>query len=374
MEIKLILAQKYVWKFIISDRHSTAPNFDFEIHLDLISVSSLVKHENILILPNQGQKSSSRTPIVTELTQSILKNGFYYPVLATYSKSKKLWIIADGTHRQEAMKELNSRWILGTILKRDTFQRKSWIKVFLSEAPDIEYFLNSMAYNGLEPIKISLKVRDNILHQKGISIQRIKESALTMKELATFQFESNFLCAYRKDNSFVILRNLKPENRLKHLEIIKKIDDNLDRKNKNYLTVSEIEKSQLDFLFLPPPLDSQNDIDYLVQNESLRRVKGSRTVVPSRLIHLPIPFEILQLSREQSIEGIKEIIDNLVETNDFGSIVLSKNETSSFNNSWYDHCLLVGSRRSFFKSLPLDEITKLEMNFDTLKVSRMEQP
>lgn len=333
MNVILNLANEYQWKIQLKFPQDTDLSTNFQIYLDLAPTNSLLEHEQLLTPPSDADFDI--------LIQSILNDGFLHPILVTHNSPQNFWVIADGTHRKMAMTKLRSKWTPCMILQENTFSREAWIKTFHSNTPSLENFFN----------KLSSDEKKNIYTEE-----------ITLESIIYSDLPADILGIIRKEKKITILKSKSPKNRLKHLKLIKMLDGILDEPDKEYIRISELKNIKNDFLFLPPPLDSENDMEYLVKDPTLQRPKGSRTIIPLRLIYLPIPFEILQYSYQDSLTAIKELIDQLFKKKDIGGAFLNKEVFNFLDDSWYEHCLLIGSKNSFFHHIPEHE----QINFKNL--------
>ncbi|MHA2362630.1 MAG: hypothetical protein ACXAC7_01635 [Candidatus Hodarchaeales archaeon] len=349
MRVTLNLAQDFKWTIIIPEKLNSTLSLNYQVYLDLIPLDKLFVHEQLKTEPDISTPHGE----IERLKESINTNGFLHPVLTTYHPlPDDLWVIADGTHRFQVMKYLKSRWIIGMVLQPGSYKRDVWVKTFPtfpSNIPSLDSFFNL------------LSPKD----KKLISIEEIKPKIwnLTKLSISQLEFSQSLIGIYKKGDQIVCLINKSPKNRFRHLKIINNLDKAINVSNKIYIPKSEINRTEHDFLLLPPPLDKQNDLHYLVNNPSLRRIKGSRTIITNRIIHLPIPFEVLQKSRNDSLNAIHSIISNYIRNGEFGSIILKKRYSKSLDISWYDHNLLIGSKNSFFQDASSKEQKALEENF-----------
>src|SRR3990172_2944574 len=123
------------------------------------------------------------------------------------------------------------------------------------------------------------------------------------------------------DKLFGLVDN-STESRLDHLRLAKKIHDLNVNSTVSYVTVEEAANSRADALLLAPPKDALGDIDLLVEYPEVRREKGSRTMVPWRVAHLPVSVDLLNSNYVDAIKGIEKSLDTSIGKSETGFLYL----------------------------------------------------
>ena len=143
----------------------------------------------------------------------------------------------------------------------------------------------------------------------------------------------------------------------------------LDSDDKKYTLISKLEEEEFNFskyLMIPPPQDAL-EFEQLVLFSELRRPKAFRIRTPIRLVHLPIPIEILQKERNNGMERLQFIINQKLK--DFKSIFLKLSFSKSLDISWYYHILLIGSRENFLKDVSNEERDLINQLLDNVSLN-----
>ena len=87
-----------------------------------------------------------------------------------------------------------------------------------------------------------------------------------------------------------------------------------------------------------------------------------------RVVHLPIPFDILQLRKDEIYKHLAENINNNLNEGQIGTIFPKKSFTQSLDPSWYGHTLFVGNKDLFLREAKTSvEKERLETNIFPLK-------
>ena len=351
MNLTLFIGNSYSWKFTTSEVQSAVGKENVTIKLEVIPLSNLFEHEEVLDnIINADQKGY---PSLTTLKQDIIKRGFLHPVLAQYLQQSRKWVLADGTHRLKAMQSLDSKFIVGMKLKKENYRRDCWVKT-LPNCPKFNYFL---------PLEI---LKRN--YPKTIIINTVSP-----EERATFLAQNckhDLLAYINSSNQAYEVINRCPEDRFTHLKIIKEIDALFESSEKDYKTRDELTIDHDSFILLPPPIDEEHDMSYLVDHEKLRRMKGSRTVLAVRPVYFSIPFDMLQQSENEIYNYLAEGINESLANSSLGTIYTNKSSITSLDPSWYSHTLLVGNKR-FLLLEASNEIEK--NNLENLFIPLIEQ-
>lgn len=346
MDITLHLGTKHTWKFTVSDFHPTNELIASTLRLETIPLSNLFEHERVMEhFTNPEQKGY---PSIESLSQNILENGFLHPVLAHYIHSSKKWVLADGTHRLKAMNALKSKFILGMNLSKENYRRDCWIKTLPAlGSADWQQTLDWLNTN----------------YKKRVIIKPVPlEKRL---DFLCEELEPDLVAYINTAEKAYEIIDTDPEDRLGHLQLIKEIDDKVDHPEKDYKIRSEVSPENDSFLLLPPPIDEANDFAYLVDNENLRRVKGSRTMLDVRMVYFPVPFEVLQNSETEIYSDLAEEINKNIAEKAIGTIYPKKSFTTSLDPSWYYHTLLVGDKKLFVQEAQSEKERKNLENFFT---------
>lgn len=343
MDLTLNLGQRYTWKFALSEFHPVKRQNSLKLQLKAIPVSNLFEHEAVLEhLSNAEQKGY---PSIESLKKNILEKGFLHPILAHYLNSSNKWVLADGTHRLKAMEALKSKFLLGLNLLKENYTRDCWIKTL----PALD------SSETLEWLKTNYK--------KNISIKTLPFQERL--DLLCDEIEPEVLAYINTTDQGYEIIDKHPEDRKAHLQLIKEIDDKLDHPDKDYKTRLEVSVEKDSFLLLPPPIDKVDDFMYLVDNEQLRRVKGSRTLLDVRIVYFPVPFDVLQTSETEIYSYVANEINKNLSENVIGTIYPKKSFTMSLDPSWYYHTLLIGDKRLFFKEAKTEKEKENLENFFT---------
>ena len=321
------------------------PN-NYHIVLDLIPVDKITPHEQFLIKPSNDPNSAW-----ANLVRSIKENEFTYPVLCTYDDYKDRWIIADGTHRVEAMKQLEVTYIPAIILSYNStkgqFKRTSWAKMIPKNG--------NKDFPALPP---NIQIKKLALSPIKDYVDSIPEFKYEISELLT---HSNALGIYRKDNHYYLLESGIELNRKEQLDLILRLDNNNNPTDKRYLTIDQALKSQENMLILAPPNDALGDLYYLSQFPELRRVKGSKTLVPWRIVQFPVPLLSLKQSYTEALNILEDKIDQFIKIG-IKYTFLEHDSMQSIDNALFGHYLVIIDFLSFLKTINKDELEKFQKN------------
>ena len=317
---------------------------NYHIVLDLIPVNNITPHEQFLVHPSTDPHSAW-----ANLIRSIVENGFTYPILSTRDEYKNRWIIADGTHRVEAMKELGITFIPAIILSHNSpngqFKRTSWSKIIPKESIE------------------SFPVLPSNIKVKKLTISPIKDNGSSLREcnhtISQLLIDPNVLGIYRKDNQYYLLEPELHVNRKDHLELIYWLDTNNDPIYKRYLTLDQTLKDQEDMFIFSPPNDALGDLYYLAQFPELRRVKGSKTLVPWRIIQYPIPLAALKNSYDEALKTLEDTMDRYIKIG-IKYTFLENGCIKSVDNALFDHYLFIIDFLEFSKTISKDEREKFQ--------------
>lgn len=336
----LSLANKITWKLQLSEHYKLySENYpdikqnNLEIHIDLIPIDKIHEHE--VELPNKNE--------IDSIVDSIQRKGFLHPILVT--EHNDYWILADGTHRKKALEKLNCKFIPAIILKdSDSIRRDTWVRIFNSRMPSYKQFYK----------KLSPHQRKNIVHKQFDIIH--------IETLIEYQYKEDLIAVYKDGTFFHVFLNKEFTNRLDHLKLIKIFDQTFDSDDKSYIMVSKANEKEFNFneyILLPSPIDSLKDLEYLVKYKELRRSRASRVIIPLRLIHIPLDYKILKLSKEEAEDAFENIFQNYLKQDLFRTIFLKLSITKSLDISWYYHILLIGTIESFLTDVPEEEKEKV---------------
>lgn len=281
---------------------SEAPAGDHTLCFDIVDVENVFPHEVVIGTGDESKK------LTDSLADSMIKNHFFHPILM--SKPGKYYVIADGTHRKEAllrikeMKGLSELQIIGVNLS--DFWRDAWVKTF-DKLSLSGYELEEIKIRSPEDIRVTYANPDS----DAIAIARISGAYYKVKYI--FEDVKSYLAAVRKID----------------------VDTGVSG---FYHTVEEAFDMDTDALIPFPP--KEEEMDYLVQYPELRRIKGSRTMLKLRPMFLPIPIDVLKLPRAECRKGISEIITTLLES---GKAYLARPGLSNldFCKENWDHWLLI---------------------------------
>ncbi|MFX0096841.1 MAG: ParB/RepB/Spo0J family partition protein [Candidatus Hodarchaeota archaeon] len=288
----------------------------YQIDLDIALTSQIIEHEVVLL------KS-----YLDDLIDSIRVEGFLDPILVT--SSNREYVVADGTHRLYALKQiqiLDKIDVLHTpvvVLYEGRFDRKAWSMIF---------------EKGIRNLK-KIKKEWNLI---PITVE-------SEQELWGF-FNRGTVSAILCINGEFFLIEEPSESREFFLRNAKKIDSLLGLPDR-YTTNSEALKSNLDWAILAPPDDTLGDMKILVERNDLRRRKGSRTIVPIRLMYLPLTIDELKLTKEKAIEKMVMRIDECVERNKI-ALALPPFRTFAVCRQNWDHYILIMNKDIVFKATP----------------------
>ena len=274
MKLTLILGNNYSWKFFEDDFQSLVGKDDITLNLEVIPLANLFEHE--IVLQNITNAEQKGYPSLLKLKQDILRRGFLHPVLAHYLSPSQKWVLADGTHRLKAMQSLNSKLITGINLVKENYKRDCWVKT-LGNCNKFNYkqILKNLSKRYPDTLKIQIVPPQEREHYLT---QNCKHNLLAFINTTHQSFE---------------ILNRNSVDRLTHLQLIKEIDTLFDSSEKDYKTRAELSVYKDSFVLLPPPIDEENDMAYLVEHKSLQRMKGSRTLLSVRPIYFKTPFEVL---------------------------------------------------------------------------------
>lgn len=345
MELNLHLMENKKWKINISDDYSEIKDNKFVLNIELIEINKI--QEPYIILPDAHE--------VSKVKESILTKGFLHPILVF--KENNNYILADGTHRIEALQQLKCNLIPVLIIKREEAVLDSWVKILKSKSPPYKSIYK----------KVSPNQRKNIIHQEY--------DLLSIDSLLELQHRNDVIAVYSDGKNVHVFSNKDQTNRLEHLRLMKYFDEVLDHEDKEYTLISKTDEKQFNYnkyLMIPPPNDVLNDLDYLIKNKDLRIPKAFRIQIPIRLVHIPISVEVLKLDLKSAIEHVTISINECITS--FSTIFLKLSFSKSLDISWYYHILLIGSKMSFLSDLEVNskEAKRIKDFFDPIKLIESE--
>lgn len=288
----------------------------YQIDLDLAETSQIIEHEVVLL-----------ESYLDELIDSIRVEGFLDPILVTSSNGG--YVVADGTHRLYALKQIRKQDkidVLHTpvaVLYENWFDRKAWAMIF---------------EKGIKNLRKIQKKR-NLIPATVESEQNI---------WGFFKRGTISAIVRKNGESFIVEESSK--SRECFLRNTKKIDSLLGFPDR-YTTPSEALKSNFDWAILAPPDDNRGDMKILVENTELRRRKGSRTIVPIRLMYLPLTIDQLRMSKQEVIERMIMRIEECVEMNKV-ALTLPTFKTFAVCRQQWDHHILIMDKDIVFKATP----------------------
>jgi len=311
------------WRFSFNAK---IPNLKrYKIELKLIEIDRILEHEKVL--PNKL--------LMDQLVNSIKNHGFLHPPLLT--QLKKFYVIADGTHRIHALRRikkeegLTSLYCLGTVLHPNQFERRVWAMIYTRGIKNLDKIRKTWS-NSLIEVKNENDVI-NILKNCTVAGLICKNGRVYKIEVAALP-------------------------RKYFLETVKKIEETLETPDE-YTLVEEAISSNYDWAILAPPIDEYRDIEILVNNEELRRAKGSKTTVPLRVMYLPIKLETLKSDLEKAKSDVVEKIETCFENNLV--IVLPPGARSlDFCGERWDHYLIILDSDFMFKTVSPEVKKKLQ--------------
>lgn len=288
----------------------------YQVALDLPEISKVVEHEIVLL-----------ESYLDDLVDSIRVAGFLDPILVTPSNGG--YVVADGTHRLYALKQIKIQdkidllHIPVAVLHENWFVRKAWAMVFEEGVRNL-----SVIEKEWNLIPTNIESEENI----WASFDRGTVSAIVRSGSKSFLVEES------------------SRSRELFLKNVKRIDSIIGMPDR-YLIASEALKSGFDWVMLAPPVDRLGDMRILVKNAKLRRRKGSRTIVPIRLMYLPLSVGLLRLPKERAIKKITMKIDECIETNKV-TLALPGFETFAVCRQSWDHYILIMNKDTVSEVTP----------------------
>ncbi len=347
MDFILNLANKYHWKITLNELYQSEKYFEhqddvneenLELKLDIIPLDKIYEHE----------ETSSTTTELETVKKSIEQNGFLHPIVVT--ENQDYWILADGTHRKKALEQLNCKYVPALVIK-ESFRRDTWVRVF--NGPIASY---KNVYKKLSPHQ-----RKNITH--------LEFDIIDFDTLINYQYKEDLIALVKDGYNIHVFLNKEYAHRLEHLKLIKTFDEVFSEKPKNYMMVSKANEHEFNFneyLLLPSPIDQLKDLEYLVRYPELRRTRASRAIIPLRLVHLPIDYEILKLSSEEIVDHLYKTLQTNMEQDLLRSIFLKLSLVKSLDISWYYHILLIGDKDNFIHYLDEKDAKKIETLLESI--------
>ncbi|MHA2059591.1 MAG: hypothetical protein ACW976_02275 [Candidatus Ranarchaeia archaeon] len=319
---------KYKWRFNLpegGDRQS-------DIHLVLSEVDNVLEHENVVSDP----------AVLRNVTEWIRDRGFLHPILAT--KYQDRYVIADGTHRTLALRDIKARDDPGPLytpimdLQTQNFTRGSWALMF---------------DEGLPPL-------DQVLEGSWQSKEVQFKSVTDLMEL----FSDDHLGVVLKKQGKIFGLYSTTDTRYDFLKSLKTMENRIKAPSR-YLIARDAIGLESDYLMFSPPKEGKQDLSLLVEHPELRRSKGSRTILPVRPMFLPIPLNVLRLPQEEGIEQIARIIDQSIDNNSI-RVVTPDLKGFNFCGEIWDDYMIIFDLDLVYRCIPHD--------IDSHYLDRLESP
>jgi hypothetical protein len=163
------------------------------------------------------------------------------------------------------------------------------------------------------------------------------------------------------DNQLGVVMKIKGEvfglysttnTRYDFLESLKTMENRIKTPSR-YLIARETISLKTDYLLFSPPKEGKQDLSLLVEHPELRRIKGSRTILPVRPMFLPIPLNVLRLPQKEGVEQIARIIDQSIERNSI-RVATPDLKDSNFCNEIWDHYMIIFDLDLVNRCIPQD--------------------
>lgn len=296
-------------------------------------ISRIVEHEVVLL-----------ESYLDDLVDSIGLEGFLDPILVTPSNGG--YVVADGTHRLYALKQIRTRDkidVLHTpvaVLHEGWFVRRAWVMIFEEGIKNL-----GVIEKEWNPIPTNVESEKNIWK----SFERGNVSAIM-----------------RAESRFFLIEDLSKSREL-FLKNAKRLDSLLGMPDR-YVIASEALKSGSDWVILAPPIDGLGDMRILVEHTELRRRKGSRTVVPIRLMYLPLTVDLLRLPKGSAFKQMTMKIDECIEKEKV-ALALPGFETFAVCRQRWDHFVLLMNKDMVSKVTPPNVLRTVRKKIIPLEIA-----
>lgn len=298
---------------------------DYKIDFALSDIERIYEHESTVSDEN----------LIKQLIDSFNSEGFLHPILVTVHDSD--YVIADGTHRYFALRNLSSKSNRGinvflNVLKQPYFSRTSWVFKF-----DKEVDLAS-------------------IRKKRYEVEEVKLGDFNEKLSLVLRGEAQALVKTR-EKFFMIYKHFG--DRYNFLKSLKELDALLGDYSELVLP-DRLSSLPADMVLLSPPSDAKGDISLLVENKELRRKKASKTIVGIRPLFFDIPLEKLYQEQGKLRAYIIRKIDDAIASN---KLILLKPPVwgLDFCNDQFDQTLLIMNKDIFYKNEKVKENFKRQI-------------
>ena len=201
-----------------------------------------------------------------------------------------------------------------------------------------------------------------IVFSKLKNITHLEFDIIDFDTLINYQYKEDLIALVKDGYNIHVFLNKEYTHRLDHLKLIKTFDEVFSESPKSYMMVSKANEQEFNFneyLLLPSPVDQLKDLEYLV-------TRASRAIIPLRLIHLPIDYNILKLSYDEIVDHLYKTIQTNMEKDLFRSIFLKLSLVKSLDISWYYHILLIGDKDNFILNLDKQDAKKIETLLESI--------
>ncbi|MHA2407420.1 MAG: hypothetical protein ACXACA_03505 [Candidatus Ranarchaeia archaeon] len=307
--------KQYKWQLELLEE----TNRKFDVNLVLSDVDNILEHE----------RTVSNPIVLWSITEWIRDRGFLHPILAT--KYRNQYVIADGTHRTLALRDIKARDDPNPLLipimeiQPKDFTRGSWALLFDEGLPDVEQLLDGCW-----------------------SIEEIRFESEDLMEL----FDDEQLGVVLKTRGKIFGLYSIVDTRYNFLDSLKKIENRVGIPSR-YLIAEDAIGLASDYLIFAPPKDDKKDLSLLVEHPELRRSKASRTIIPVKPMFLPIPLEVLKLPKEEGADQIANIINQSID-NDTIKIATPDLKKFDFCGEIWDEYMIIFNSQLVYRCVSQD--------------------